>query len=254
MRLRNILMMITFLAVSGGTWAQTTLTAGNVKYIPGKGASLTYYYTNPVDMGGFQMVVSIPECVTLEEDAEKIAKGLSINGGEPSTDAIFFKVTVPSGFECIGGKANEYGKTSDGTDYKPGDVILVCFPVKSGAKFKGTKTPSQLCTFTFTVFGDTSDDVLKTVAINGFAGCDIKGTGGAEAAAKYAMSEKSNVLPEKVLMPDVNGDMKVNGTDIQSVINVIVEEDDVDLADVNRDKKVNGTDIQEIVNIIVDEE
>ena len=246
MRIRNILMMIAFLGVSGGMWAQTTLTAGTVKYIPGKGASLTYYYTNPETMGGFQMVVSLPDGVTLDEDADKIAKGLSINGGEPSTDAIFFNVTVPSGFVA--------GRTSDGTDYKAGDVILVCFPVKSGAKYNGTKTPSQLCTLTLTVSDGTADGVLKSVAVNGFAGCDIKGTGGAEAAAKYAMSEKSNVLPEKVLMPDVNGDMKVNGTDIQSVINVIVEEDDVDLADVNRDKKVNGTDIQEIVNIIVDEE
>lgn len=53
---------------------------------------------------------------------------------------------------------------------------------------------------------------------------------------------------------DVNGDNKVNGTDIQSVINVIVDEDYVEEADVNKDNKVNGTDIQEIINIIVNEE
>ena len=247
-------MMIAFLGVSGGMWAQTTLTAGTVKYIPGKGASLTYYYTNPETMGGFQMVVSLPDGVTLDEDADKIAKGLSINGGEPSTDAIFFNVTVPSGFECIGAKADVAGRTSDGTDYKAGDVILVCFPVKSGAKYNGTKTPSQLCTLTLTVSDGTADGVLKSVAVNGFAGCDVEGTGGAEAAAKYAVSAESIVSPTKVLMPDVNKDKKVNGTDIQSVINFIVDEDDADEADVNRDKKVNGTDIQEIINIIVDEE
>jgi hypothetical protein len=53
---------------------------------------------------------------------------------------------------------------------------------------------------------------------------------------------------------DVNDDGKVNGTDIQAVINVIVDEDYVEAADVNQDNKVNGTDIQEIINIIVEEE
>lgn len=53
---------------------------------------------------------------------------------------------------------------------------------------------------------------------------------------------------------DVNSDGKVNGTDIQAVINVIVDEDYVEKADVNKDNKVNGTDIQEIINIIVEEE
>jgi hypothetical protein len=52
---------------------------------------------------------------------------------------------------------------------------------------------------------------------------------------------------------DVNGDGKVNGTDIQAVINVIVNEEYVEAADVNKDNKVNGTDIQEIINIIVNE-
>ena len=53
---------------------------------------------------------------------------------------------------------------------------------------------------------------------------------------------------------DVNNDGKVNGTDIQSVINVITEEEYEEDADVNKDGKVNGTDIQEIINIIVNEE
>ena len=52
---------------------------------------------------------------------------------------------------------------------------------------------------------------------------------------------------------DVNGDGKVNGTDIQAVINVIVNEEYSEKADVNKDNKVNGTDIQEIINIIVNE-
>ena len=53
---------------------------------------------------------------------------------------------------------------------------------------------------------------------------------------------------------DINADGKVNGTDIQNVINVITDEDYVEAADINKDGKVNGTDIQEIINIIVEEE
>ena len=53
---------------------------------------------------------------------------------------------------------------------------------------------------------------------------------------------------------DVNGDGRVNGTDIQAVINMIVDEDYAEEADVNQDHKVNGTDIQEIINKIVGEE
>ena len=52
---------------------------------------------------------------------------------------------------------------------------------------------------------------------------------------------------------DVNGDSRVNGTDIQAVINVITDEEYSEEADINKDNKVNGTDIQEIINIIVEE-
>ena len=62
------------------------------------------------------------------------------------------------------------------------------------------------------------------------------------------VSEKDNAKG------DVNGDNKVNGTDIQAVINVITDEEYVEEADINKDGKVNGTDIQEIINIIIEEE
>ena len=62
------------------------------------------------------------------------------------------------------------------------------------------------------------------------------------------------VIPQGGIKGDVNKDGKVNGTDIQAVINIITEEEYEKDADVNQDQKVNGTDIQEIVNIIVNEE
>ena len=57
-----------------------------------------------------------------------------------------------------------------------------------------------------------------------------------------------------VLRGDVNGDGIVNGTDIQAVINVIVDGEYDEKADVNEDGTVNGTDIQEVINIIVNAE
>ena len=54
---------------------------------------------------------------------------------------------------------------------------------------------------------------------------------------------------------DLTDDGKVNGTDIQKLINFIVDEEDYDEKfDINGDGKINGTDIQELVNIIVNEE
>ena len=58
-------------------------------------------------------------------------------------------------------------------------------------------------------------------------------------------------LPEPALRGDVNGDGVVNGTDIQAIINLIVESQYDEKGDVNEDGTVNGTDIQEVINIIV---
>ena len=59
---------------------------------------------------------------------------------------------------------------------------------------------------------------------------------------------------EPTLRGDVNGDGVVNGTDIQAIINLIVEGQFDEKADVNEDGNVNGTDIQEVINIIVNAE
>ena len=56
------------------------------------------------------------------------------------------------------------------------------------------------------------------------------------------------------LRGDVNGDGIVNGTDIQAIINLIVESLYDENGDINEDGTVNGTDIQEVINIIVNAE
>ena len=65
---------------------------------------------------------------------------------------------------------------------------------------------------------------------------------------EYAGSEPT------VLRGDVNGDGVVNGTDIQAIINAIVEGEYDEKGDVNEDGVVNGTDIQEVINVIISEE
>ena len=79
---------------------------------------------------------------------------------------------------------------------------------------------------------------------------DIMKAGNADAVS--AVDEYYPALKQAV-KGDVNGDGNVNGTDIQSVINLIVAEEYQKEADVNEDGKVNGTDIQAIINIIIEE-
>lgn len=231
--------------------AQTTISAGVVNYVPASNtASLTYYYTNTETMGGFQMVVSLPNGVTLDENAEKNAKGLSINGGE-AAKATFYNVFVPSGFECIGVKADADGTTSDGTAYKRGDVLLVCFPVQAGAEYKKTSNESLLCTLKLTTSSGISNSIFNDIAINGFVGSDTNGTGGADVAAKYAASVDSNFKPNQILKPDVSGNGEIDALDIQDVIGAIVSDDKSDNFDVNCDGEVDARDIQDIISMIV---
>ena len=61
-------------------------------------------------------------------------------------------------------------------------------------------------------------------------------------------------VSKSALKGDVNGDGRINGTDIQALINFIVDEEEYDETfDINGNGKINGTDIQELINIIVEE-
>lgn len=241
MKIKNLLMFAAFLTMSGGAMAQTTITAGNAKFVSDTEACLSYYYTNDMAMGGFQMIVSLPDGVSLEESDKT---ELNINGSTSSAN--FFNVTIPSGFECIGVKADVDGETSDGTSYKAGDVLLVCFPVNSGAKYKATNTASILCTLTLAISGTAN---LKDVAIKGFIGSDTNGTGG-ETTAQYVASAESKTSPSKVLRAgDANGDNDINIGDIDYVIQAIggdyLSYED---ADVNADNDINIGDIDFIID------
>ena len=77
-------------------------------------------------------------------------------------------------------------------------------------------------------------------------------------ATMVSMDEKTYTAECNIfvtgILGDVNGDGVVNGTDIQTIINLIVDGEYDEKADVNTDGIVNGTDIQEVINIIVDGE
>ena len=71
-----------------------------------------------------------------------------------------------------------------------------------------------------------------------------------EGSASYKIT-----VSKPTVKGDVNGDGRINGTDIQALINFIVDEEDYDETfDINGDEKVNGSDIQGIINIILEEE
>ena len=259
MRIKNLLLLGAFLATSGGAMAQTTITAGNVKFVPGFDAEMKFNYSNAQDMGGFQMVVSLPDGLTLEEDATKTAAGLSINGGTPATGATFFNVKVPTGFECIGVKADGAGTTSDGTAYKEGDILLVCFPVTAGVKYAAATAdkPGELCTLTLKTAETTTADDIAAVKLEGFAGSDTNGTGGAEALAKYATASPE-VTPVDAknayaLKCDLSNDGVVDITDLQKEINIIVGIDTVaaGVGDFNNDNVVDIADLQLCINEII---
>lgn len=246
MKIKNLLMLAAFLTVSGGAMAQTTITAAeNAKFVPDGNVELKYSYTSAEAMGGFQMVVSLPNHLTLEENAEKTAQGLSIGGGEVAKNAIFYNVTVPSGFECIGVKADVPGTTTDGTPYEAGDVLLVCFPVKAGASYAATTTKKDLCTLILKTDDQTTSDDLAAIQLNGFAGSDTNGTANKLIAAASGSIFAPTADKVRVLQYDINGDKKVDVTDLSLVIESIWD------GDLNGDRNNSGeTDITDLSNTI----
>jgi hypothetical protein len=223
MKIKNLLMSAAFLMISGGAMGQTTITAGNAKFVPGFDAELKFYYTNAEAMGGFQMVVSLPEGVSLEKDEEKTE--LDISGSKASAD--FFNVKVPSGFECIGVKADASGTTSDGTAYKAGDVLLVCFPVVKNKSYAATSKEKELCTLYLRTSETTDANDIASVKIKGFAGSDIEGSAGKDAQYATSAAEVAPVSAEKihVLKCDLTKDGLVDVYDILQVIAYMAQPD-----------------------------
>jgi hypothetical protein len=220
-------MMAAFLTLSGSAVAQTELTANDVKVIPGLKGELTLDLTTAGKVGGWQLYLVLPEGISLvPTDGELVI-------GSSSSEATVFKDV-----KLTRGKSNH--QVIGGIDGE-GQTLVVCVPTAKEAEIGGTS--GELCTIA--LLADDNFEGTQDCQIKGFLAADPTGATTYEAAA---VSFK--IIQLKV---DVNRDKKVNGTDIQTVINFIVDEDDEPKADINNDGKVNGTDIQELINYIVNE-
>ena len=185
------------------------------------------------------------------------------NGSTP-TDAntIIFSITPAEGYSL---KATSvmFTATRIGTDRGKIDakwvdnngtsVICTAVTPKRNNTPSGKEDQSPFySTYSTTLNGDTTTGECKLV-INlydlSFNSSDgnpsLKDVGFCNISIEGIMTE-----PE-VIKGDVNGDGIVNGTDIQAIINLIVEGEYDQKADINEDDIVNGTDIQEVINIII---
>ena len=243
MRIRNLLMMSAFLAMSGGAWAQTTLTATNAKVVPDYTGDMTLSLTVPSQIAGWQAVISLPAGVTVESESGSF----TVNGS--TANAELFKTVKllnhTKNHVVLGGIA-----VADGDGIAKGDLVLVCFPtVKNG---NISDTSKGLCTISLKADKDFTgptvldESVAQNLTIKSFQACDADGN--PDTTGKFKAGPVSAVLYQ--LKGDVSGDGKVNITDMQKVIGIIWDKSGDLKGDVTGEGKVNITDIQAIIREI----
>jgi hypothetical protein len=161
-------------------------------------------------------------------------------------------------------ETNEYVNTLDlklpeasmtGASYSGSSVRL---------KSKGTDAESGISRYKF--YAAKGDGEFELIGESNTEELTYKLPAGANAEDyKFAVAAVDNagntqgtlseaIAATKAASADLNGDGKINGTDIQVLINAIVDEEEDDRFDINGDGKVNGTDIQTLINIILEEE
>lgn len=225
--------------------AQTTLTAGNAKVVPGYTGDLTLSLTVPSEIAAWQAVISLPEGVTLtpEDGTLEIKKSES----ESSTaDAKLFKsvklLNHTKGHVVMGGIAEK-----DGDGIAKGDLLLVCFPTTSDMNISDAS--KGLCTITLqateSYTGPTAADkeITKNFTVKSFQACDAEGN--PDASGKFKAAEVSSVLYQ--LKGDVSGNGKVNSGDITSIIKEMKKSTPDMKADVSGNGKVNSGDITAVI-------
>ena len=223
MKIKNLLLLAAFLATSGGAMAQTTtLTATNGKVVPGYSTQTdaTISFEAPETISGWQMVLSLPEGLSIESAAGQLTIG------EGSADATVFSGVKNSSlfkdFQIIGGE-NE------------GDVYLVCVPT---AKEQEAGNSGQLCTIKLKA-ADTFEGT-QAVKIKSFLASDPTG------AKTFEAAEASfNIVGLKC---DVNGNGTVNVADVRQIVNAMKLDNPDAKFDVNGNGKVNVADVRAAVN------
>jgi hypothetical protein len=199
------------------------------------------YYNISSDNGGFD---ANDDCIVITKDTSdeqmKAIEGLDITDEELKQNftGIIFKVPAGSGKVTV--TAETTGNMTLKVKVGSGETLEMELSGKLKMKVPYVVSEESLV---YIFAGTTDENAARGVH-----------KAPEEKSLKIYGIEWTSSNEGKLKKGDVNGDSKVNGTDIQAVINVIVDEDYVEEADVNQDNKVNGTDIQEIINIIVEEE
>lgn len=230
MRIKNLLALGAFLIMSGGAMAQTSITATNVKVVPGYDSqnSAVLSFEVPETVGGWQMVLSLPEGLSLETTSSNLTIGST------SAEASFFnKVTLSSlhnNHSVIGGVNTD------------GDILLVCVPTAKEEAI-GAKN-GQLCSIKL-----KADDSFTTPAVNkktpkqvtikSFLAADPNGE------TTYSLASEVTFDVQK-LWGDANGDGKVQMPDARKVKNLVAANSTEVVGDANDDGKLTMADCRTI--------
>lgn len=202
MRIKNLLMLGAFLAMSGGTMAQTELTAGKVKVVPGFTGELTLNLTTPVEVGGWQMTLALPEGISVASE-----EGELVIGSSSSKATVFSDVALSRGkadHQVIGGVDSE------------GQTLLVCVPTAKEAAISGKS--GELCKITLTADKSYKGKGTQTIKIKDIIAADPTGI------TTYTAENASFELVE--LKCDMTDDGTVDVFDVLSVIGLMATNPD----------------------------
>ena len=232
MRIKNLLMLVAFLVMSGVAMAQTELTASRVKVVPGWKGELSLNLKSEIEVGGWQLFLVMPEGISLAGESGKLEIGSEPTEGWP--DATFFNdVALTRGKDnhlvigCI-----DENKT-----------LVVCVPSAKQAKISGTS--GELCKIKLSA--DNSFEGTKTCQIKGFIAADSNGENTYEAA-----DISFNIIQLKCNLTD---DGVVDVADLQTLINYITgavpTPSDFKGFNTEEDDIVDVSDLQMLINEIV---
>lgn len=228
MKMRNLLLLGALIMTSGGMMAQTSLTSTNAKVVPGftsQGDAIISFQV-PATIGGWQMVLSLPEGLSLVEGSADV----TVNGQTEKGSA--FDGVTPSSL-------HKSHKILGGTN-KDGDAVLICFPTTADAALSAQS--GQLCTVK--VKADASFAGTGQVTVKSFLAADPDGS-----TTQYTMASPIT-FDVVALKGDVNGSGDVTISDAQVIINNIVAGTFDTKADTNSDGNVTISDAQIVINEI----
>ena len=226
--MRNLLLLGALIMTSGGMMAQTSLTSTNAKVVPGftsQGDAIISFQV-PATIGGWQMVLSLPEGLSLVEGSADV----TVNGQTEKGSA--FDGVTPSSL-------HKSHKILGGTN-KDGDAVLICFPTTADAALSAQS--GQLCTVK--VKADASFAGTGQVTVKSFLAADPDGS-----TTQYTMASPIT-FDVVALKGDVNGSGDVTISDAQVIINNIVAGTFDTKADTNSDGNVTISDAQIVINEI----